>query len=259
MNQRTRLVWVLLAFVFLPAIAAWGLQDTKDFHWNGKLAADQTITVKTINGDIQAEPSSGGEVEVTAQASGTYAQQVNFQVKQDSDGVTICETYPHHDSCSGSSNNKGNDHTRISYKVRVPAANRFSGHSVNGGITARNLDRQVKATTVNGTVKVSTKSWVEASSVNGSVEAMMGSAGWNGSLHISSVNGSLHVGLPADANVDIEMNSVNGGFQSELPITAKSLMSRHMQGRLGSGGRELKLNTVNGSVRLVKTGNSREL
>ncbi|HEX7286634.1 MAG TPA: hypothetical protein VF532_10665 [Candidatus Angelobacter sp.] len=79
------------------------------------------------------------------------------------------------------------------------------------------------------------------------------SAGWTGSLRISSVNGSLHIVPPADAKVDIEMNSVNGNFQSELPITAKSFMSRHRQGRLGSGGRELKLNTVNGNVQLVKT------
>ena len=253
MNQRMRIVSAFLAFTVLTAVAVWGVQDTKDFHWNGKLAADQTVTVKTINGEVQAEPSSGSEVEVTAQASGQYAQQVKFEVRQDSNGVTICETYPHHDSCSGnSSNNNNNDRTRISYKVRVPAANRFSGQSVNGGITAQNLDRQVTAKTVNGAVKVSTKSWAEAMSVNGSLEVTMGSANWTGTLRIASVNGSIHVGLPADANADIEVRSVNGGFHSEFPVETQSFMSHHVQGRVGSGGRELKLDTVNGSVRLVK-------
>lgn len=253
MNQRMRIVSAFLAFTLLSAVAAWGVQDTKDFHWNGKLAADQTVTVKTINGEVQAEPSSGSEVEVTAQASGQYAQQVKFEVRQDSHGVTICETYPHHDSCSGnSSNHNNNDRTRISYKVRVPAANRFSGRSVNGGITAQNLDRQVTARTVNGTVKVSTKSWAEAESVNGSVEVTMGSANWTGTLRIQSVNGSIHVGLPADANADIEVRSTNGSFHSDFPVETQSFMSHHVQGRVGSGGRELKLDTVNGSVRLVK-------
>jgi hypothetical protein len=31
-------------------------------------------------------------------------------------------------------------------------------------------------------------------------------------------------------------------------------MSHHVQGRIGSGGRELKLSTVNGSVHLLKSG-----
>lgn len=254
MNQRMRIALALVAFSFLAAVAAWG-QDTKNFHWNGKLAADQTVTVKTINGEIRAEPSSGSEVEVTAEASGEYAQEVNFEVRQDSNGVTICETYPHHDSCSGhSSNHNNNDRTRIHYNVRVPAANRFAGRSVNGSVTAMNLDRPVSAKTVNGMVKVSTKSWAEGESVNGSVEVMMGSADWTGTLHIASVNGSIHVGLPANANAEIDVRSVNGSFNSELPVVSQSFMSRHVQGRVGNGGRELRLETVNGSVRLVKTG-----
>jgi len=254
MRQRITFACAFLALTLLSTSSAWGLQD-KDFHWNGKLATDQTVTVKTINGEIQAEPSSSGDVEVTAKASGTYAQQVNFQVKQEDNGVTICETYPNHDSCNGgNTRSNGNDHTRISYSIRVPAENRFTGRSVNGSITARDLERQVSADTVNGNVKVSTKSWAEARSVNGSVEAMMGSANWTGALRLESVNGSIHVGLPANANVDLDVRSVNGSFHSDLPVVSQSFMSRHVQGRLGSGGRELKLETVNGSVNLMKTG-----
>lgn len=253
MKHANRIFWIVGILALLPAVAAWGVQDTKDFHWNGKIGVDQTVTVKTINGEIQAEPASGGDVEVTAQASGTYAQQVNFQVRQEGNGITICETYPHHDSCTGSSSGGHDDHTRISYHLRVPAANRFAGQSVNGSIKADNLDRQVTAKTVNGTVKVSTKSWAEAESVNGSVEAMMGSANWTGTLRLSSVNGAIHAGLPANANADIDVKTLNGSFQSEFPVAAQSFMSRHVQGRIGSGGRELELKTVNGSVRLVKS------
>lgn len=254
MKNYMRLGCGFLVFALLSAAAAFAQQDTKDFHWNGKLATDQTVTVKTINGNVQADPASGDEVEVTAQATGTYAQQVNFQVHQDSTGVTICETYPGHDSCGGhSEGHHNNDHTRISYQVHVPAANRFSAHSVNGNVTARSLDRQVKASTVNGTVKVSTKSWAEAESVNGSVEVTMGNANWTGTLRLASVNGAIHVGLPANANTDVDVRSVNGSFHSDFPVSSNSFMSHHVQGRVGSGGRELDLRTVNGSVSLEKT------
>lgn len=254
MNRNLRILWLAPSLALLSAIAASG-QETKNFHWNGKIAVDQTVTVKTINGEVQAEPSSSGDIEVTAEASGTHAQEVNFEVRPDSNGVTICETYPGHNSCDGNSTgHHGEDHTRISYQVRVPAANRFAGRSVNGNIKADNLDRQVTAKTVNGAVRVSTKSWAEADSVNGSVEAMMGDTNWNGTLRISSVNGTVHVGLPADANAEIDVRTVNGSFKSDFPVATQSFMSHHIQGRVGSGGRELKLETVNGSVHLTKTG-----
>jgi DUF4097 and DUF4098 domain-containing protein YvlB len=138
--------------------------------------------------------------------------------------------------------------------VHVPAANRFNAQSVNGGISAQDLDREVRATTVNGSVKVSTKSWAEAKSVNGSVEATMGSANWSGTLNLESVNGAIHVGLPANANTEVDVRTVNGSFSSDFPVTSNAFMSHHVQGRIGSGGRELKLSTVNGSVHLLKSG-----
>jgi Putative adhesin len=252
-----RMAYGILILSLALAIPGWAAQDKdgREFHWTGKLAVDQTVAVKTINGEVQAEPASGGEVEVSAQAFGRHADEVKFEVRQDADGVTICETYPNHDSCTGqSSGHNNNDHTRVVYKIRVPAGNRFSARSVNGNIQATNLERQVKVSTVNGTVKVSTRSWAEAESVNGSVEAMMESTEWSGTLHLSSVNGAIRVGLPANANTDVDVRTVNGSFQSDFPVQANNFMSRHIQGRVGSGGRELKLDSVNGSVHLVKTG-----
>jgi DUF4097 and DUF4098 domain-containing protein YvlB len=245
-----------LAVSSLLALSSLALaQDTKNFHWNGQLSDNQTVTVKTINGDVDAEPASGNQVDVTAEASGRDAQEVRFEARPDANGVTICEIYPGVDSCSGSSSgHHDNNRMRIHYTVRVPAANRFTAQSVNGGISARDLDREVKAATVNGSVKVSTKSWAEAKSVNGSVDAMLGSANWSGTLNLESVNGAIHVGLPSNANTDVDVRTVNGSFSSDFPVTSQAFMSHHVQGRIGSGGRELKLSTVNGSVHLVKSG-----
>jgi len=256
MKAPMRILCSSLAFGSLLALSSLALaDDTKNFHWNGQLSADQTVTVKTINGDVDASPASGNQVEVTAEASGQGAQEVRFEARPDSNGVTICEIYPGVDSCSGSSTgHHNNNHLRIHYTVHVPAANRFNAQSVNGGISAQDLDREVRATTVNGSVKVSTKSWAEARSVNGSVEATMGSANWSGTLNLESVNGAIHVGLPANANTEVDVRTVNGSFSSDFPVTSNAFMSHHVQGRIGSGGRELKLSTVNGSVHLLKSG-----
>ena len=60
--------------------------------------------------------------------------------------------------------------------------------------------------------------------------------------------------MAADLNTDIDFSTVNGNFRTELPLTMEgSVGRRHIQGRIGSGGRDLKLTTVNGSVELKRT------
>ena len=124
MKAPMRILCSSLAFGSLLALSSLALaDDTKNFHWNGQLSADQTVTVKTINGDVDASPASGNQVEVTAEASGQSAQDVRFEARPDSNGVTICEIYPGVDSCSGSSTgHHNNNHLRIHYTVHVPAA-----------------------------------------------------------------------------------------------------------------------------------------
>ena len=239
----------------MAAPRLWAQDDSKQFHWNGKLAVDNILKVKGINGSIDARRASGDEAEVTADITGTHADEVKIEVNTNSDGVTVCEVYRGHNSCEGGGSwghDSGYDRIRVNYHVLVPSTVRFDGTTVNGGVTAENLDRRVKASSVNGSVRVSTKSWAEASSVNGSVTAAMGSTDWTGTLRLSSVNGSITVALPAEANVEVSFSSVNGHLSSEIPLTTQSMNRRHMEGRIGSGGRELQVSSVNGSCEIKK-------
>jgi hypothetical protein len=48
---------------------------------------------------------------------------------------------------------------------------------------------------------------------------------------------------------------VNGSVESDFPITVRGRMNpRSLRGRIGEGGRDLDLTTVNGSIRLLKGG-----
>jgi len=243
--------------LLLAASAAWAQSD-RDFHWSGRLAPDNVVEIKGINGQIEAEAGSGGEVEVTAEKSGPDADDVKIVAVPHGDGITICALYPHSSSeCkpgrSWHTENVRGDRTRVHFRVRMPANLRFSGYNINGDVTAENIGRVVIATTVNGSVRVSTKAWAEVSSVNGSIEAAMGSADWNGELRIKDVNGSIHLTLPGNLNSDVRFSSVNGRLNSDFPLTVQGSMGgRHMEGRIGSGGRELVVETVNGSVELKK-------
>lgn len=243
---------------------AWAQDDGREFHWSGKLAPDQLVEIKNVNGDIQADTSSGDEVQVTAEKSGPNADKVKIEVVPSSAGVTICTIYP--SSIFGGSggscepgkawHNSGHgERAKVRFTVHMPKNLRFSGNSINGGVIAEDMGRVVKADTVNGSIRVSTDAWAYADTVNGSIRVRMGKAEWTGTLKLDSVNGSIELEMPDNFSADVKFSSVNGRLNSDFPLTISGGFSGHSaHGQIGSGGRELVLDTVNGSVSLKKGG-----
>src|SRR5262249_11209559 len=153
--------------------------------------------IKNVNGCIEADSTGGDQVEVSADKSGPDADQVKIQVVPHSEGVTICAIYPHSSSScepgerwKGGNNVQG-DRAKVNFTVHMPKTVRFAGQAVNGDVKALDMGRFVRATSVNGSVRVSTTSWAEAQSVNGSIDVAMGSADWKDRLKIQTVNGSI--------------------------------------------------------------------
>ncbi|HSB75449.1 MAG TPA: DUF4097 family beta strand repeat-containing protein [Terriglobales bacterium] len=251
-------------FLVIPlalfAMAAWAQDQGREFHWKGKLAADQVVEIKDVNGTIEADTAAGDEVEITAHKSGPRAEEVQVKVVPSSQGVTICAIYP---GSPGSTeckpggqwhaHNRGGDQTKVDFTVRMPKNLRFSGQNINGDVRAKNLGGAVRAETVNGSIHVSTSAWAQAQTVNGSIEARMGNAAWDGVLKISTVNGSVNLEMPDDLNAEVKFSSVNGRIDSDFPLTVRGGFVGHSaRGTIGKGGRELVISTVNGSVGLKK-------
>jgi hypothetical protein len=259
---RSHIRRILLSSLVLFAAAAWAQDQGREFHWKGKLAADQVVEIKNVNGSIDASGIAGDEVEVTALKSGPRADEVEIKVVSSPNGVTICAINP---GSLGSSecepggrwqaHNKGGDNTKVEFSVHLPRNLRFSGQTINGGVKAENIGRAVRADTVNGSIHVSTSAWAQAETVNGNVEARMGNAAWDGTLKISTVNGSVHLEMPDDLNAQIKFSSVNGRIDSDFPLTIKGgIVGHSARGTVGKGDRALVISTVNGSVDLKKSG-----
>jgi Putative adhesin len=267
-NHFFRKNWLLVALATVSlASALWAQDQGPEFHWQGKLKANQVVEIKNINGDIDAKSTSGDEVQVRAEKSGPQADQIKIEVVPSSEGVTICAVYPSSffgGSSSGkcdsgnhwNSSNVHGERTKVHFTVLVPKNVRFSGMNVNGGINAEDMTREVRANTVNGSVQVSTSSWAEVNTVNGSVHASMGDAAWNGTLKIASVNGAIELRMPDDLNCNVSFKSVNGNMSSDFPLTISNNwpVGHSAKGQIGSGGRELVIETVNGGVQLRKGG-----
>jgi len=257
-NRTFELTLVALLGLALFAGLAWGQDEGREFHWSGKLAADQLVQVKGVNGNIDAEGSGGDQIDITADKSGPDASRVKIQVVSSGDGLVICAIYPgSSDSCSPNwhAHNVRGDDTKVHFTVRMPKNLRFTGQNVNGDVNATGMGRMVRGDTVNGSVRISTSAWAHAETVNGSIRAKMGNSDWTGTLSFKSVNGSVEIELPDDLNADVKFKSLNGRIKSDFPITVSgSFIGQSAKGKIGSGGRELSIETVNGSVELKKAG-----
>ena len=107
---------------------------------------------------------------------------------------------------------------------------------------------------MNGSVRVSSSGLVDAETVNGSIEARLGRADWEGELQFETVNGEITVVLPADVDAEVRAETVNGQIETDFPLTVRGRWGpKEMRGTIGEGGRTLRLETVNGSIRLRRS------
>ena len=254
-------ILVTAAALCLTALATAAAQD---FNWHGRVASGKRLEIKGVNGDVRATLASGAEAVVNARkhARRSDPDDVEIKVVESDDGITICAVYPtpararHENTCepgeSWHSNTENND-VVVDFDVQVPAGVEFQGQTVNGEMSAEGLKADTRASSVNGSVRVTTTGLAEASTVNGSVYAQMGRSNWDNDLEFSTVNGGITLILPDKLDTEVRASTVNGDIESDWPLTITGRFNnRRLHGTIGAGGRALSLSTVNGEIRLKK-------
>jgi hypothetical protein len=255
--------WMCAIVAGLALLGVCDAAAQTDFQWHGQLGAGQTIEIKGINGDVRASASSSGEAGVTATRTARRSNpaDVRIEVVPHAGGVTICAVYPNvpgrePNRCepggAGGSNTRDND-TVVHFDVRVPYGVGFIGRTVNGEINGESLQGDAEAHTVNGSVRLATTGSAVANTVNGSMNVTMGRADWPNGASFKTVNGGITLTLPSVFDAELTANTLNGSIAADFPITVIGQMTpRRLRGRIGNGGHELNLSTVNGSIRLIR-------
>ena len=234
------------------------------FKWSGKIAAGKTFEVRGVNGPIHAVASSGSEIQLIATRTGRRSdpESVRIEVVPHAGGVTVCAVYPSRDASrpnecrpgGGGRMNVSNNDVNVEFELQIPRDVAFEGRTVNGRIRAE-VDGRAAVSTVNGSIEVLSGTLTEATTVNGSIHAEVRSKTASADdIKLSTVNGSVHLSLPEGVNADVSAKTVNGGITSEFTEieVRKKWGPRSAEGRLGHGGRELALSTVNGGIRITK-------
>ncbi|MEO8294586.1 MAG: DUF4097 family beta strand repeat-containing protein [Gemmatimonadota bacterium] len=263
------LVWPATETISTPGLtqapASGRVLSLDDFSWHKRMTPGQTLEIKGVNGSITATFADGDEAEVTAtkRARRSDVEDVKIQVVEENDRITICAVYPtprnsrQENECAGGHeghmNTQDNDVT-VTFTVKIPRGVRYIPRTVNGDVRAAALKSDVIASTVNGSIRLSTTGKAEATTVNGDIDAAMGNADWEDDVSFTTVNGGITLDLPSSVNAQLRASTVNGDISTDFPVTVTGRFGpRKVSGTLGRGGHELELETVNGSIALRKT------
>ena len=215
------------------------------------LAAGGVIEIENANGSIDAQPATGGAVEVVAKRiakarSAERAAQTLAKAElreRVSDGRVSIEviTPP----------GWGSD-VEVRFSLRVPPGVAVHLSTANGSVSVSGLDAPVVAETVNGAVRataLATQS-VDASSVNGAVEvALAAPLSDGGEIALETVNGRVALELPAASRASLSAETVNGSIDARgATFEFKTRSRRELEATLNGGGAEVRLETINGAA-----------
>jgi len=239
-----------LCILMLGGIASvpccWGI--SKDFNQSYPLQPGGSFELQNVNGPVEVEGWDRDVVEIhavkIAKEKESDLGRVSIEVEARPNAVSVVTRYPQNEGVE----------VAVEYTVHVPHSARVEHvGTVNGTLKIAGVDLVEDLRTVNGNIEVYEGGGsVHARTTNGNVHLELLHITDSKGMTAETTNGSLVLAVPTDTQANLEARSLNGNFYSELPISLESsLKPREMRGKLGKGGASIRLNTVNGGIRVI--------
>jgi hypothetical protein len=269
-----------LAFALVSS-AAWNTEAREPLHYT--FSNDKTLDVDNIDGTIQIIGDGANTIRVEGEKiiravsqqeidrakkevtldvnekEGTAQLYVNgpFRHGRDSDGDH--GFHVHYD-----------DHgyeVTYNFNIHVPRDTELRLRSVNGDVKTEQTRGKFDIASVNGPVSMTAAAGSGAvKTVNGRL-AVSFRENPTGPVDFNTVNGAIEAAFPPNLSADLRFKTLNGAVYTDFDSTALAQPAgtaerkngkfvyradRHTSVRIGSGGPELKFETVNGEIRIKK-------
>jgi hypothetical protein len=261
----------------------WRVEDKESVQRTFSLTGSEPkrLLVDNVSGFVHVTGYAGSQVQISVAkhigavndtAMGEAKREVKLDMNQQGNFVRLYVDGPFR--TQNGVNYRGDDyygyHVIFDFEIQVPfdtelvlktinagnievkkTTGEFTVNGVNGGIDMQEVSGSGTVRTVNGPVKVSfTKNPAKA-------------------CEFKSVNGNLDVYFQPGLNADFAFQTLNGGIYTDFDVATRPTQGstqnidgkflyrvdrRNMTARTGSGGPELKFDTLNGSIRLRSKG-----
>ncbi len=265
---------LIAALVTFTGVAAFAQKDKdrsmtcrENNYYNDRLVSNCEIREQTLapsggaisidgrqNGGISVKGWDQPQILVRARVqagapTAAEAEALGKQVRIETSGAKIHATGPE---------SKRDYHWEVSYEVFVPRRADLSLETNNGGIAIADVNGKIDFTALNGGVVLKRVGGaVRGSTTNGGLMIQLSGDRWDGeSMDVSTTNGGVILSVPENYSAHIETGTVNGGVNTEFPVTVKGEVTKQIALNLGSGGATVRAMTTNGGVHLKKLTNN---
>ena len=239
------------------------LDETERFEQTYPLSANGKVSVSNVNGSITIEAWDRNEVklEVTKIAdSKETLDGVEIKIDSRADAFNVETDYGSWNRW-GNKNWKNSRKLEIEFRLSVPRAAVLDEiETVNGSVEVSNFTNYTEISAVNGSVKATNlRGTAKLSTVNGTTFADFERLQSGDKIDLSTVNGEVRLTIPSDANATVKADTVNGSIKNDfgLPVRTGKYVGKDLYGKIGSGETNIKLNSVNGGLSVLRKNDGR--
>jgi len=217
--------------------------------------ADSSLRLENINGGVNILAWDKNIIRVNAVITADDQddrERIHIDMDQNSRGVHV-ETRYEKESGWGNNHSSG----KVEYTVMVPVNAELAGIDlVNGSLSIDGVKGEIRAELVNGSIEaLGLADDSDLSSVNGSIRvSYQDKVNALDSVELETVNGSIKLYLPEDINASVDVDTMHGSIKNDFGLSADKNMfvGRSLRGDIGSGDVKITMESVNGSVKILK-------
>lgn len=272
MNRRQIPAWAGAVFGTICALLVLALGAhasdhqgafTEELHQSYTLTPDGRVELDNINGAVHISTWDRNEVKVDAVKyadSKERLDEARIEIDSGKDYLSIRTKYRDQDLTFnwGSHNNPPS----VEYTLTVPRGARLDEIKlINGALDITGVSGEVHASCINGKLEAHNLSGrADLSTINGHLDAKFDQLPGS-PVELHSVNGSVELTIPSDSKAEIEASTVSGGIENDfgLRVNHHRFVGHDLRGELGNGGPRIKLENVNGRVKIRHASDGRAL
>src|SRR5690349_6891604 len=233
-------------------------QITEEFHQTYPLSATGRVNFANINGGVKIKVWDRAAVQVDAIKKAyrrERLEEAKIEVTSTEENIRIKTDYPDEPQNFRSGDRRYDNPASVEYSLTVPRkAILESIELINGPVDIEGVEGSVKASSINGPVTVrGLMGEARLSTINGPLQAVFTQLDESKAVSLSSVNGNVTFIIPSDANAMVRASTVHGSISNDFGIQVKNgeYVGHSLDGQIGSGGAKVKLQNVNGAIRIT--------
>jgi DUF4097 and DUF4098 domain-containing protein YvlB len=244
-----------LLLLVLFSAAAVAAADEEVFEKAYSMEGVSRVSVENVNGKIEAYAWDRPYLKVRAvkTARGHRAEETlrltEIRVRKSGDEIHLETVNPRRRRLFGFLD-FGWRNAHVDYELHLPALAQARLETCNGKVLAIGLGNSISCDAVNGSIELrDVFGPVRATTVNGSVRVVF--RGHLRDSHVETVNGSVDVAFDRQSSIRYILETVNGRIEGDFDLAVEGKYGpKEARGTYNGGAETLRCETVNGSIRL---------